>query len=91
MQAGPELRAVVDFQQMNLHADAYPAGDPFDLIFCRNVLIYFNAASKEYVVSRLLGRLATDGLLFLGHAESLAGMRDQPRTVIPTVYTRAPA
>ena len=91
MKAGPELRAVVDFQQMNLHADAYPAGDPFDLIFCRNVLIYFNAASKEYVVSRLLGRLATDGLLFLGHAESLAGMRDQPRTVIPTVYTRAPA
>ena len=88
MKAGPEIRATVRFQQLNLHADTYAVGDAFDLIFCRNVLIYFNAASKEHVVSRLLGRLAPDGLLFLGHAESLTGMRDQPRAVIPTVYSR---
>jgi chemotaxis protein methyltransferase CheR len=91
MKAGPEIRAAVTFQQLNLHADAYPSGDAFDLIFCRNVLIYFNGPSKEHVVSRLLDRLGAGGLLFLGHAESLTGMRDQPRTVIPTVYTRAPA
>ena len=88
MKAGPEIRATVRFQQLNLHADTYAVGDGFDLIFCRNVLIYFNAASKEHVVSRLLGRLAPDGLLFLGHAESLTGMRDQPRAIIPTVYSR---
>ena len=90
MKAGPEIRSVVRFQQLNLQADSYAVGDGFDLIFCRNVLIYFNAASKEHVVTRLLGRLAEDGLLFLGHAESLTGMRDQPRAIIPTVYSRIP-
>lgn len=90
MKAGPEIRSVVRFQQLNLQADSYAVGDGFDLIFCRNVLIYFNAASKEHVVTRLLARLAEDGLLFLGHAESLTGMRDQPRAVIPTVYSRTP-
>jgi len=90
MRAGPEIRSVVRFQQLNLQADSYAVGDGFDLIFCRNVLIYFNAASKEHVVSRLLGRLGESGLLFLGHAESLTGMRDQPRAVIPTVYSRTP-
>ena len=90
MKAGPEIRNVVRFQQLNLQADSYAVGDGFDLIFCRNVMIYFNAASKEHVVTRLLGRLAADGLLFLGHAESLTGMRDQPRAVIPTVYSRKP-
>jgi len=90
MKAGPEIRSVVRFQQLNLQADSYAVGDGFDLIFCRNVLIYFNAASKEHVVTRLLGRLAPDGLLFLGHAESLTGMQDQPRAIIPTVYSRIP-
>jgi len=90
MKAGPEIRSVVRFQQLNLQDDSYAVGDGFDVIFCRNVLIYFNAASKEHVVTRLLGRLAEDGLLFLGHAESLTGMRDQPRAVIPTVYSRIP-
>ncbi len=90
MKAGPEIRAAVRFQALNLHAETYAVGDAFDLIFCRNVLIYFNATSKEHVVSRLLGRLAEGGLLFLGHAESLTGMRDQPRAIIPTVYSRTP-
>jgi chemotaxis protein methyltransferase CheR len=90
MKAGPEIRSVVRFQQLNLQADSYAAGDGFDMIFCRNVLIYFNAATKEHVVTRLLGRLAEDGLLFLGHAESLTGMRDAPRAVVPTVYSRIP-
>jgi chemotaxis protein methyltransferase CheR len=90
MKAGPEIRSVVRFQQLNLQADSYAVGDGFDMIFCRNVLIYFNAATKEHVVTRLLGRLAEDGLLFLGHAESLTGMRDAPRAVVPTVYSRIP-
>jgi chemotaxis protein methyltransferase CheR len=88
MKAGPEIRSVVRFQQLNLQADSYAVGDGFDMIFCRNVLIYFNAATKEHVVTRLLGRLAEDGLLFLGHAESLTGMHDAPRAVVPTVYSR---
>ena len=90
MKAGPEIRAAVTFQQLNLNGDAYAVGDGYDLIFCRNVMIYFNAATKEAVVRRLFARLAPGGFLFLGHAESLAGLKDQPRAVIPTVYARAP-
>jgi chemotaxis protein methyltransferase CheR len=90
MKAGPEIRAVVQFRQLNLNAESYGLGEAFDLIFCRNVLIYFNAASKARVVQQLLAHLRPGGLLFLGHAESLNGMRDQPRTVVPTVYLRDP-
>jgi chemotaxis protein methyltransferase CheR len=62
---------------------------PFDLVFCRNVLIYFDVASKARVVERLLDQLAPSGHLFLGHAESLTGLSDRGRSVGPTVYVRA--
>jgi chemotaxis protein methyltransferase CheR len=59
----------------------------FDLIFCRNVLIYFDAASQQRVIGQVLGHLEPTGFLFVGHAESLMGMAHRPRVVIPTVYT----
>jgi chemotaxis protein methyltransferase CheR len=89
MRAGPEIRSVVRFLQLNLHADSYAVGDGLDLIFCRNVLIYFDAASRAGVVGRLISRLAEAGMLFLGHAESLNGTTVQARSVIPTVYARS--
>jgi chemotaxis protein methyltransferase CheR len=58
----------------------------FDLIFCRNVLIYFNAETKAKVVNSLLKHMEPNGLLFLGHAESMLGMADRLRRVGPTVY-----
>ena len=58
MKAGPELRSVVRFQRMNLNHDHYPVAGPFDLVFCRNVLIYFEAAGKERVLARLRDQLA---------------------------------
>ena len=88
MKAGTELRATVRFLPDNLNVET-AAPVAYDLIFCRNVLIYFNAASKERVVRRLLAALAPQGLLFLGHAESLTGLQDPPHAVIPTVYRRA--
>ena len=89
MKAGPELRSLVRFARLNLNHDAYPALGQFDLLFCRNVLIYFDPATKLRVVGRLLAHLAPDGHLFLGHAESLGGMTDRLRSVIPTVYVHA--
>lgn len=86
MKAGPALRAAVTFDRVNLHDDVYRVAGPFDLIFCRNVLIYFTAEGRAYVVERLLDRLAGDGYLFLGHAESLNGVTDRARSVEPTVY-----
>jgi chemotaxis protein methyltransferase CheR len=89
MKAGPGIRSVLRFARVNLNEARYPVGGPFDLVFCRNVLIYFDSASKARVVSRLLGQLAPEGHLFLGHAESLAGLTDRARSVGPTVYVHA--
>lgn len=86
MKAGPEIRSLVRFDRMNLMADRYPVNSKFDLIFCRNVLIYFNTVTKERVVSNLLKHLEPDGHLFLGHAESMLGMAHRLRRVGPTVY-----
>ena len=91
MKAGPEIRSIVKFQQVNLNAERVPVAGPFDLILCRNVLIYFDAPGRERIARRLLSLLTPEGLLFLGHAESLNGLSDRPRNVIPTVYTRGPA
>ncbi|MDC0708057.1 protein-glutamate O-methyltransferase CheR [Stigmatella sp. ncwal1] len=87
MKAGPELREQVCFQRVNLHAAFYPVQGRFDLLFCRNVLIYFDEASRHRAVQRLLGHLAPTGYLFLGHAESLIGRAHCVRAVVPTVYS----
>jgi chemotaxis protein methyltransferase CheR len=91
MKAGPELRSLVRFQRVNLN-DGHGVKGRFDLVFCRNVLIYFDAASKARAVERLVEHLSPQGLLFLGHSESLSGLGWRFRTVMPTVYTlRGPA
>jgi chemotaxis protein methyltransferase CheR len=92
MKAGPELRQVVRFEALNLLDEStYPHTGPFDLIFCRNVLIYFQPATKEQVVHRLLDHLAPNGYLFVGHSESLNHLTDRVRTIVPTVYALAAA
>jgi chemotaxis protein methyltransferase CheR len=93
MKVGPELRAVVRFAQMNLHAESYAVPRGFDLVFCRNVLIYFDQTTRTAITNRLISHLQPGGYLFLGHAETLhaTGPTDLS-TVIPTVYVRrAPA
>ena len=89
MKAGPEIRGVVSFDRLNLNDDIYPIKGPFDFIFCRNVLIYFDLPSKTRVVTRLLDHLAPGGYLFLGFAETATGINDQLVSVGPNVYARA--
>lgn len=86
MKASPELRELVRFERVNLHDDRMPVAGRFDLVFCRNVLIYFDAQSKVRAVERLLDRLAPHGLFFLGQAENLSGLSRRVRAVIPAVY-----
>lgn len=83
MKAGPELRSLVRFQRLNLVDECLEAPQGFDLVLCRNVLIYFRPDCKMRVVERLLRHLAKDGLLLLGHAESMAGLSDRVRAVGP--------
>jgi len=89
MKAGPEIRSVVRFGRVNLTSDSLVVPGQFDLILCRNVLIYFDAASKARVLERLLARLDGQGYLFLGHAEAMIGSQPRTRSVGPTVYVHA--
>jgi chemotaxis protein methyltransferase CheR len=86
IKAVQELRQVVRFQRLNLTQEPYAVTGPFDLIFCRNVLIYFQWETKIKVVDRLGKYLAPNGYLFLGHAESLHGVADKLQFVAPKVF-----
>lgn len=89
MKVMPEIQRMVDFQNLNLIRDPYPAGVRFDAIFCRNVLIYFDPMSKNKIVERLTGCLQPGGLLFLGQAETLSGVNSKLRTLGPSVSARS--
>ncbi len=65
------IKDLILFRQLNFVADNYPITVLFDLIFCRNVIIYFNAETKRRVIARLVGYLARGGYLVLGHSETL--------------------
>ena len=81
-----EIRQLVEFNRLNLIEDAYPLDGHFDAIFCRNVLIYFDNASKTKVVGKLVRYLAPQGLFFIGHAENLHGVIRGLRSLSGTVY-----
>lgn len=83
-----DLRAQVQFGNANLTQELPAIGD-FDIIFLRNVLIYFDMAGKADVVRRVLTRLRPDGLLFTGHAESLSNLNLPVQSVAPAVYRHA--
>jgi chemotaxis protein methyltransferase CheR len=74
------LRAAVTFREWNLLADIRPLGQ-FDIIFCRNVLIYFDAPTKTRVLEAIARQLPPDGVLFLGGAETVLGLTEALRAV----------
>jgi len=89
MRAHPSLQSMIEFRRINLNDDDYGINGKFDLLFCRNVLIYFNRESKERVIHRLVRHLSGSGLLFLGHSESLASSSFGMEHAGQTVYRRA--
>ena len=84
-----ELRRNVAVQHINLFQSHYPLAKGLDVIFCRNVMIYFDAPSREQLVNRLTEQLAPGGYLFVGHSESLIGIRHSLQAVWPSVYCRS--
>ena len=79
-QIAPELRAMVKFRQLNLLSDFSQLG-VFDLIFCRNVLIYFDLDTKSRIFARLAKAIEPDGFLVLGAAETVVGLTDSFKVV----------
>lgn len=87
MRVSEELAATVRFERHNLHTDP-PPGGPFQLILCRNVLIYFEPAARRRTLAQLVQCLAPQGLLVLGASESLAGAVPELAMVAPSAYAR---
>jgi chemotaxis protein methyltransferase CheR len=86
MRASRELRSMVQFQYANLNHDSCSSLGVFDVVFCCNVLMYFDFEARRRAIARLLARLKADGYLFLGHAESLTGFEEHVRCIAPNAY-----
>jgi chemotaxis protein methyltransferase CheR len=84
-----EIQQMIDFRRLNLNQESNLPEGPFDAIFCRNVLIYFDMASKRRVVANLARNLTANGFLFVGHAENLNSMFPELRSIEPTILIKA--
>lgn len=86
-EVGPALRSIITFKYLNL-MEPWPFRGPFDFIFCRNVMIYFDKPTQQQLVSRFWDLLDQGGIFFTGHSESLTGIRHSFSYVQPTIYRK---
>ena len=82
----PELRSKVRFQWVNLKSDTFNIDKKMDIIFCRNVIIYFSRETQELVIGNLCKQLRTGGYLLMGHSETLSGFSLPLKQVATTIY-----
>ncbi len=84
--ANPSIRDLITFRQINLLKPDWPIHSSFDIIFCRNVMIYFDAASQSRLVDQFAEKLTPNGYLIIGHSESLLGLTDRYKSLGDTIY-----
>ncbi|MGY5774844.1 CheR family methyltransferase [Rhizobium sp. LEGMi135b] len=84
----PKLRSRIGFGRLNLMDRAYEIGDKVHIVFCRNVLIYFDKPTQEKVLSRLCDKLVTGGFLYVGHSETISGLNLPVKQVANTVFRK---
>ncbi|NHZ62709.1 CheR family methyltransferase [Massilia genomosp. 1] len=82
----PELRQLITFKQLNLLGDGWPLKGPFDVIFCRNVMIYFDKATQRKILARFVPLMKPDALLFAGHSENFLYVSESLKLRGKTVY-----
>ena len=82
-----ELRDLITFSQLNLQDSQWPIKGPFDAIFCRNVMIYFDKPTQHKILQRFVPLMQKDALFFAGHSESLQGVNDTFKLRGKTVYS----
>lgn len=85
---GPDIKQHVQFSMVNLNAPLPDIGK-FDLIFLRNVMIYFSLPTKQAVVAQMLPKLKPGGYFVVGHSESLNGVTNQLQSIRPTIYRKS--
>ena len=83
-----EVRARVNFQHLNLLQLRYPFQRKFHVVFCRNVMIYFDRPTQEQLVAKLTEQLIPGGYLFVGHSESLTGVKHSLKGIKPSIYQK---
>ncbi len=88
VRAKPEVRRFIEFLSVNLIRDDWPFREPFDVVFCRNVMIYFDAPTQRGVLERIHRVMKPGGMLFVGHAENFSESRDLFTLRGKTVYER---
>ena len=87
VRVSPELQEIIKFKQVNLMQD-WPIKERFHIIFCRNVVIYFDKPTKMKLIDRYAEQLVDGGYMILGHSESLQGMSDRFQTIGKTIYRK---
>jgi chemotaxis protein methyltransferase CheR len=88
LRINPEIRSKISFQKFNLLSPDYRLLGKFDIIFCRNVLIYFERDVQKRILNQFCEQLNKGGFLLTGHSESLAGFSLPLKNIKPTIYTR---
>lgn len=86
----PELRAKLKLRRLNFLDDDFGLREPLDVIFCRNVIIYFDRPTQARLLQRFYGHLRPGGHIFMGHSETLSGLDIPLVSVAPTVYRKMP-
>jgi chemotaxis protein methyltransferase CheR len=81
-------KSLVSFRRLNLMDESFPMKHPFDIIFCRNVIIYFDAQTKDSLLTKYHRHLKDEGHIFIGHSESLMHMKDRFRYLKHTIYRK---
>jgi len=84
----PEIRSKVNFHRLNFMDTLYSVDREFDIVFCRNVLIYFDRETQQQVITKLASKLRFDGYFFLGHSESITNMKVPLRQIRPTIFRK---
>lgn len=83
-----EVRELITFRQLNLTDEPWPMHGPFDIIFCRNVIIYFDKKMRRKLLDRFADILTEDGHIFIGHSESLFGVSDRFQSLGKTIHKK---
>lgn len=84
----PRLRGLVTFKRLNFMDEHYDISDVMDIVFLRNVIIYFDKQTQNSIINRLCKHLRSGGYLFIGHSETLFGMDLPVKQIVPTIYCR---